>query len=266
MRHKQFTILLGLALGLGMSPSGRANVLTSATATANCQGYTLTLNAADLSPGTTYTINYIFWIACGGASPTTASPSVTGSITFTATAITATEVVTGTFGSSGGMSGCAVIGQATLTPDGSSAFIDINGQGFITGESSAPATLTCPMLTLACAAGSGQVGTPYSSSLVATGGVPPYTFSITSGSLPPPLVLNGTTGAITGTPSSSGTFNFTAQVVDSSGNPAINTVTSTCGITIATGPPPPTCSTGTQPITYNLHESGQNASEIVWFN
>jgi hypothetical protein len=80
------------------------------------------------------------------------------------------------------------------------------------------------------------------------------------------LALNSATGAIIGTPSSSAPFSFTAQVVDSSGNPATNTVTSTCGITISSGPAPPTCTTGPQPITYNLHESSQNASEIVWFN
>ena len=52
------------------------------------------------------------------------------------------------------------------------------------------------------------------------------------------------------------------MVVDSSGN----TASATCGITIPPGPPPPVCGTGLQPITYNLSENGQNASEIVWFN
>jgi hypothetical protein len=54
--------------------------------------------------------------------------------------------------------------------------------------------------------------------------------------------------------------------MDSSGIAATDTVTETCGITVAPGPPPPTCTTGPQSITYNLHEQSQNASEIVWFN
>lgn len=54
------------------------------------------------------------------------------------------------------------------------------------------------------------------STLQATGGVTPYTWSISSGNLPSGLSLNSSTGQITGTPTQSGTFNFTAKVVDSS--------------------------------------------------
>jgi hypothetical protein len=89
----------------------------------------------------------------------------------------------------------------------------------------------CPPLTLACPASSGQVGVPYSSALVASGGVPPYTFSITAGSLPVGLTLNPTTGAITGVPTEAGHFGFTAQVVDSTGT-AAGTASANCSITI----------------------------------
>ena len=80
----------------------------------------------------------------------------------------------------------------------------------------------------------------YSSSLVATGGVGPYTYSIVSGSLPAGLTLNASTGAITGTPTTAGPFAFTAQVVDSRNNAAGTTTSSSCGITIA--PPAPALS------------------------
>ena len=63
----------------------------------------------------------------------------------------------------------------------------------------------------------GQIGAAYSTTLAATGGVSPYTWSLTSGSLPAGLTLNASTGAITGTPSSSvASTALTFKVTDSS--------------------------------------------------
>ena len=59
------------------------------------------------------------------------------------------------------------------------------------------------------------MGISYSATLAATGGTTPYAWSITSGLLPTGLSLNSGTGAITGTPTTVGTFNFTVQVADS---------------------------------------------------
>ncbi len=61
-------------------------------------------------------------------------------------------------------------------------------------------------------------GTPYSQTVVATGGVAPYTYSVVSGALPTGLTLDPATGLISGTPSASGTFNVTIGAVDSLGN------------------------------------------------
>ena len=89
-------------------------------------------------------------------------------------------------------------------------------------------SLTPGGLALACPSQIAEVEVAYSSALVAFGGVAPYTFSITSGALPPGLSLNTSTGAITGTPTTSGTFSFTAQVVDSQSNSA----TASCSIVV----------------------------------
>lgn len=91
-----------------------------------------------------------------------------------------------------------------------------------------------PVILLSGPTGTAQVGVPYSSALMATGGVAPYTYSIVSGSLPPVLSLNASTGAITGTPTTAGTFNFTGGVVDSKGNSA--TVISSIVVTSGTNP------------------------------
>ena len=103
---------------------------------------------------------------------------------------------------------------------------------------------TPPPLSVFCPMSTGQVNVPYTSGLAASGGLPPYTFSIAAGSLPTGLSLNPSTGAITGTPTAAGTFAFTAQVVDSRGNLA-GTATSSCNITIAPPPLTATCAAAT---------------------
>jgi hypothetical protein len=94
-------------------------------------------------------------------------------------------------------------------------------------------TITPPTLVIGCAGGSGQVGVPYSSPLVVSGGTPPYTFSVISGILPGGLTLNTNTGVISGTPTGAGTFSFFVQVKDSVGQTA--TESSACPIVIGPG-------------------------------
>lgn len=57
-------------------------------------------------------------------------------------------------------------------------------------------------------------GKAYSFQLQATGGVQPYTWSIATGALPTGITLSPS-GLLSGTPSVTGAFNFTAQVTDS---------------------------------------------------
>jgi hypothetical protein len=65
----------------------------------------------------------------------------------------------------------------------------------------------------------GKANTAYTATLAASGGTPPYAWSVISGALPTGTTLNSSTGVISGTPTTAATFNFTVQVVDS-GNPA----------------------------------------------
>jgi len=71
----------------------------------------------------------------------------------------------------------------------------------------------------------------YSATFTASGGTPPYGWSITAGSLPDGLSLNSTTGVISGTPTAAASFSFTVQAVDSS--TSAQTATKSLSITVA---------------------------------
>ena len=62
-------------------------------------------------------------------------------------------------------------------------------------------------------------GAPYSQSLLASGGVPPYSFSVTSGALPPGMSL-ASDGTLSGTPTQSGYFTFSVTLTDGASPPA----------------------------------------------
>ena len=132
----------------------------------------------------------------------------------------------------------AVEGSSLAAP----ATVQLQVQNLENGEQSQPV----PVTVAASAAPSSQLvinsvilpgGTtnqPYAGALNATGGTSAYTWSITSGQLPPGLSIVALTGLISGTPTTSGTFSFTATVVDS-GSPKQTSSIAT-SITVAPSP------------------------------
>jgi len=201
--------------------------LTGASATDNCTGYTLAVNLSDLGEYA-QTLDYKITLTPTSGKPivikdslTVGPETTTGTYSFTKSETWASYGVTLT----SGYKVTGTIDIATLTPHQSRKIVFSNP------------TLSCGVspLSLSCPSSTAELGIAYSSAFTASGGVPPYTFSITAGSLPPGLTINPSTGAVTGTPTTSGTDSFTGEVTDSTSA----TATASCSIAIA--PPPGSC-------------------------
>jgi hypothetical protein len=83
----------------------------------------------------------------------------------------------------------------------------------------------------------GMVNAVYATAIVTSGGVPPFTWTKTSGNFPPGLVFNTTSGQFSGTPTMAGVFQFTLQVVDSAIPPQTATTPAPLSITVNAPPP-----------------------------
>ncbi len=117
-------------------------------------------------------------------------------------------------------------GPATVTCNTFSGWkSDFNPAGSVTSQPVCVTTTTLP---------DGTVKVPYSAKLTAVGGTAPYTWSRISGSLPPGLAL-AANGAVTGTPTKEGIYDFTVKVTDAKGQTAIQALT----IVISAPPSPP---------------------------
>jgi uncharacterized protein YjdB len=95
----------------------------------------------------------------------------------------------------------------------------------VTASSSITVTPAPLAVTTASLAGATQ-GAPYSAVLAATGGTPPYAWSLAAGTLPAGITL-APTGALYGTPTALGTFSFTVQATGAAGEVATGALTLT---------------------------------------
>jgi len=114
----------------------------------------------------------------------------------------------------------------------------------------------------------GTLNTAYNATVGTSGGLAPLTFTLTAGALPPGLGLNGATGAITGTPTSTGPFGFTVQVVDSTTVPqvtsqALSITVGAAAPNVTTASPMPDGTLGTA-YDQSLAASGGNPPYVAW--
>ncbi|HEX4853076.1 putative Ig domain-containing protein [Arenimonas sp.] len=153
-------------------------------------------------------------------------------------AVTAGTLPTGLTLSTGGLlSGTPTAGGTfnfTVTATDASPF-----PGPFSGSQAYSVTIAAPTISLpATALAGGTLGSAYSASITAaSGGTAPYAYAVTAGALPGGLTLNPATGAITGTPSALGTFNFSITATDGSTGTGPYTATQAYAITVVDVPP-----------------------------
>ena len=186
----------------------------------------------------------IWFGGCGGSSPPVISVSVTSAALLVDasgnTALTAlVKGGTSNLGVTWTLSGSDCAGNSCGTLSGATATtvtytapktlsvnltVTVTGTAVADGTKSGSQTLTIAPLTMPTTTSLPDAtgGAQYNATLQATGGFPPYSWSLISGAVPQGMTLNGD-GTITGTPTQGGTVNFTVQVADSTAQPVPGT-------------------------------------------
>jgi hypothetical protein len=130
-------------------------------------------------------------------------------------------------------------GTATLTgtpTDGGTFSLTFTAKNGVAPDGTQTFTLTVRPPALALVPTdlpAAQQGTHYQQTLAAAGGTSPYVYTVSAGVLPSGLSLDQATGILSGTPTQSGTFQFTIAATDASGGTGPYTQTHDFTLTIA---------------------------------
>ena len=208
--------LLGGALGASPVGLGVTLALANREAQQTPSASRLTITTTALPNGTAGATYNTTLMASGGAGPYTWSVTSAQQLPPGLSLNAATGAISGT------PTPTAAGGPYNITIQ----VTDSGGQSVSAGLSLSIAsqlTITTAVLP------NGTAGATYNTTLMASGGAGPYTWSVTSAQqLPPGLSLNAATGAISGTPAAAGgPYNITIQVADSAGQKASTTLSLT---------------------------------------
>jgi len=285
---------VGTAYSATLAAAGGAGTLTWSLASGSSLPAGLSLSSAKISgtPTTAGTFNFTVQVTDSAAKPVSATQQLSLTIKPAVLTITTTSLSNGVVGaaysaslqSSGGTGTVSWSVTTGSLPGG----LTLSGAGAISGspttagttnftvtakDSGAPpqtvnqalSITVNPLLAITTTSlPNGVVGTAYSTTLSATGGVGTITWSVTTGSLPAGLSMS-TAGAISGTPTTAGAVDFTVTAEDS-GTPQQTksealSITVYAGLTITTSSLP----NGTVNSAYSATlQSGGGTGTVTW--
>jgi Putative Ig domain len=219
--------------GLMLSSAG---VISGTPTGAGMTNFTVQV-ADSASPARTATKAFTLTIMLPPLSITTSSPLPNGAVDTAYSQTLATSggvpgftwsVTSGTPPAGLTLSAAGVLSGTPSTPATTNFTVQVRDNASQTATKQFAITIDPPPLTITTPSplSNGTVGTGYSQTLAATGGTPPYAWSVTTGTLPAGLTLSG--AAISGTPTTAVAANFTIQVRDS----ASRTATKAFAITV----------------------------------
>ena len=205
-------------------------------------------NNQDVNIAGSNATNNILVQLCGGVSITTASPLPAGEVNIYYDQFIQASSCSGNYNWSqtGGTlpdscnlypNGSAYELSGTPTAAGTFTFTVQVNDGTHTTNRQFSVTISNAVQITTTTLPNGTNGSAYSQQLQATGGQPPYLWSVFSGSLPANLNLSGS-GLLSGPAATSGPFNFTVGLVDNLGGTASQPLALTLVSTNIVPPPP----------------------------
>ena len=215
----------GSTLPVGITLDSSTGILSGTTSQTGTFPIVVTATDANGCTGTGATYNLT--IACQSLSitnpaQTSVQAGVALNVTFTATGIlgSATWTETGTLPTGISLSTGGVLSGTSNQVGSFPITVKVTDTNGCFTTSSYTLTVTCPTINVTRNGGgafpAGTFNTAYAGqSVVASGGSGTYTYAVFSGSLPTGLSLSAA-GAISGTPSQTGTFTFVVRATDSS--------------------------------------------------